>query len=130
MKKTLLTSIAILGLVSCQSPARFAEAHATEPKIYYPYKKDGAHRDWFLQSGIAKCVKGYQDSGLGSQQEILAFCECKFLTMADTLTGEDEAWYYENHKVSAQFLEKKDQAENSCKHHFSKLPKIPERKKQ
>jgi hypothetical protein len=57
-------------------------AHAeddTGPEIYYPYKKDGPHRDWYLQSGIAKCIKVYKDTGLGSQKEVQTFCDCKFL---------------------------------------------------
>ena len=123
MKKLFLTGIAVLFLAT-------GTAHATEPtEIYYPYKKDGAHRDWFLQTGIAKCVKISSKGGLGSQKEVLAFCECKFLFLADIITGEDETWWYETEKVSAQFLEKTDRAESACKHHFSKLPKVPERKK-
>jgi hypothetical protein len=141
MKRLVLTGIAALLLATGTARAQNFIAEAVDEivqrfpnliliedaAIYYPYKKDGAHRDWFLQAGIAKCIKN--EDGLGSRKEVSAFCECKFLSLADTLTGEDETWWYENQKVSAQFLEKADQATSACKHHFSKLPKVPERKK-
>jgi hypothetical protein len=101
----------------------------TAQAIEYPYREDGPKREWYIQSGFPVCIEFDSYKKLGDKKEVSAFCICKGEHLADSTTAEDVAWWRDFRKRSAQMEEKAEQAEIACKHHFSKLPKIPERKK-
>jgi hypothetical protein len=100
-----------------------------KPAKEYPYREDGPERDWFLQSSIASCIKSNGIQAYGSQKEVLAFCECKWLFLADIYAADDVSWWRDYHKLSAQMDAKFIQGDIACKQHFSKLPKVLVRKK-
>jgi hypothetical protein len=99
-----------------------------------PYKEDGPERDYFLRTFVRTCVQEpYWQKLAANEKETAQFCDCKALFTADIWTREDDLEFYRtkasNTKLPAETYGKWVKANMACQKHFSKLPKVPERKK-
>lgn len=119
--KTLLLAALTLGLLSSSAIA----------KDVFPYKADGKKRDWYLQTTIRACQRDPYWTRLGTDKEVLDFCNCKSLYLADILTEQDVADQYRAMSVHASFpasLTDKWQASyTACQGRFGELPSVPKR---
>ena len=99
-----------------------------------PYKEDGPERNFFLQGAVRFCGQTvYWQKLAANEKELVQFCECRALALADIWTREDDLEFQRsksaNTKVPAETYAKWTQANLACQKHFSKMPKVPERKK-
>ena len=102
-------------------------------KDKFPYKEDGPKRNWYLQTTIRVCTRDPYWSRLGSDQEVLDFCNCKALYLADVTTDQDISDQYKaqaaHTKVPAELTDKWQTAYTACQGKFTNLPPVPERGK-
>ena len=101
-------------------------------KDKFPYKEDGPKRNWYLQTTIRVCTRDPYWSRLGSDQEVLDFCNCKALYLADALTDEDVSEQYRaqtGRKIPAELQGKWQASYGACMKHFTKLPPVPSRER-
>src|SRR5262245_43311180 len=113
--------------------ALFASTAAIAKDIF-PYKADGAKRDWFLQTNIRSCTQEkYWQNLDGTEEATLDCCNCNALALADVTTDQDqlEQWraHASNSKIPEALREKWQTAYRACAKHLS-LPAVPSRDKQ
>jgi|SRR6516165_3457319 hypothetical protein len=112
--------------------ALMAACTAAVAKDKFPYKDDGSRRDWYLQTSIRACTQDQYWMKLGSEQEVLDFCNCKALYLADALTDEDVSEQYRaqtGRKIPAELQGKWQASYGACMKHFTKLPPVPSRER-
>ena len=127
----ILKPLAIAALSIATMASAIAQENSSDD---FPYKEDGPERDFFLQTFIRSCTQNEHWLKVGaSEKETTNFCNCKALYTADIWTREDDLEWHRSKvshtKVPASIYEKWQKANMSCQKHFSKLPKVPERKK-
>jgi hypothetical protein len=124
MRKLLFASAIMLAAIG---------GAAAENDEIYPYRADGPERDLYLQSNIKTCMEWPAYQRMGSKQEVKAFCNCKMLKLADSMTWDDTVAFGQystgtvktlSREINAKFVD----ANSTCaKEHF-KLPEVPKRR--